>query len=78
MVNISTRKRYVGATVFVDQTTCYTFIYFQTSLDADETIKNKKKFKTYFQNFGYPVFHYYADNDIFAAKKWRDHCKQKR
>ena len=78
MVSISTRKKYVSATVFVDQTTRYIFIYLQTNLDADKTIKDKKFFKKYFQDFGYPVFYYYADNDIFVAKKWRDHCKQKK
>ena len=69
MVDISTRKRYVDATVFVDQATRYIFIYFQTSLDADKTIKNKKFFERYFQNFGYLVFYYYTDNGIFVTKK---------
>ena len=69
MVNISTRKRYVGVTVFVDQATRYIFIYLQTNLDADKTIKDKKLFERYFQDFGYPVFYYHTDNGIFVTKK---------
>ena len=69
MVDISTRKRYVNVTVFMDQATRYIFIYLQTNLDADKTIKNKKFFEKYFQDFGYPVFYYYTDNSIFVAKK---------
>ena len=42
IVNISIYRKYVRATVFIDQTTRYIFIYFQTNLDADETIKDKK------------------------------------
>ena len=56
MVNISTRKRYVDATVFVDQTTRYIFIYLQTSLDADKTIKNKIFLKNISKTSGIPFF----------------------
>ena len=45
MAEISTRCRYVGTTVYIDQSTKYLFVYLQSYLTADTTIKGKKLFK---------------------------------
>ena len=77
MTGIPTRHRYVGATVYVDLATRYTYIVLQTSLDADETIKGKEQYEQHMKDLGHNVQAYHADNGIFAANKWRQHCRNR-
>ena len=73
-----TTRRYKYATVFVDQATRLGYTYFQTSADAEETIKAKKAFEEYALQRGIQVRAYHADNGIFRANKWLDACKENR
>ena len=77
MTGIPTRRRYVGATIFVDQATRFAYAHLQTSLDGENTIAGKVKFEDKMQEMGYPVHHYHADNGIFAAKVWLAHVHSK-
>ena len=74
MTGILTGERYKYATVFVDQGSRLGYVYIQKSASAEETIKAKMAFKVYAKNHGVSVQAYHADNGIFRAKAWMDHC----
>jgi hypothetical protein len=70
----STKKRYTCATIFVDNATGFTFVHFQKSTNADETVDAKSHFERTCREMGVSIRHYHADNGIFTAKLWRNHC----
>ena len=76
MTGILTTKRYKYATVFVDQATKLGYTYFQTSADAEETIKAKKAFEEFALQRGVQIRAYHADNGIFRANKWVKECRE--
>ena len=67
MTGIPTRKRYMAATVFVDQATRYTYTHLQYSTTAEETLTAKVKFEEHLQSFGVPVTGYHAANIPLSA-----------
>jgi hypothetical protein len=67
MKGFLTRRRYVGACVFIDNYSNLSFIYFQKSLNIEETIEAKKAFKRYAASHGVRIKHYRADNGIFET-----------
>ena len=71
MKGIPTKHRYTAATIFVDQTTRYTYVHLQFSTSADDTIEVKRCFEEHMASLGHKVEHYQADNGIFADNKWR-------
>ena len=76
MTGILTRKRYKYATVYVDQATRLGYVYLQQTATAEETIKGKIAFELHCQTMGFRVRAYHADNGIFKAKAWVNHCNQ--
>ena len=74
MTGILTTKRYKYATVYVDQATRLGYTYLQKSATAEETIKGKIAFELYCLSKGINVKAYHADNGIFRANAWVNHC----
>ena len=77
MAGRPTHARYKVVTVFVDHATNYSFVHFQKSSSAEETIEGKELFEHYATSMGHNIKHYHADNGIFASKAWKDHCISK-
>lgn len=71
-----TTKRYKYATVFVDQFSRLSYVYFQTTATAEETILAKRAFEAYTNLSGIKVKAYHADNGVFCANAWMDDCVQ--
>ena len=65
-----TKKRYNSATIFIDHASDLSYVYPQTSLTVEETIKAKKSFEAYASSKGVKIKHYHADNGRFADKKF--------
>ena len=55
------------ATVYVDVASRLTFVYFQVTSTAEETIAGKKAFEAYAAKWGISIRAYHANNDIFKA-----------
>jgi Reverse transcriptase (RNA-dependent DNA polymerase) len=63
---IPTKARYRAATVFVDHFSRFSYVYFQKSLSAEETVEAKRRFEIYANSYGVKIRHYHADNGRFA------------
>ena len=74
MTGILTGERYKYATVFVDQASRMGYVYMQKTATADETIKAKMAFELHAKTHGVKIQAYHADNGIFKAKAWVNHC----
>jgi Reverse transcriptase (RNA-dependent DNA polymerase) len=70
-----TVKRYGGGTVFVDHYSDATFVYFQQSLNAVETIMAKESYERWARSHGVDVKHYHADNGRFAENAFVKHVQ---
>jgi hypothetical protein len=66
-----TTKRYLAATIFVDQFSGAGFIHLQKTTSAEETIEGKERFEAWAETHGVSIQHYHADNGIFADNKFR-------
>ena len=76
MTGFLLRKRYRYATVFVDNFSDLSFVYFQKEASAQETIEAKEAFERYAKIRGIKVDHYHADNGIFKAEKFVQACRK--
>ena len=65
-----TRQRYTVTTVFVDHYSALSYVHFQKSTSAAETIEGKRAFERYAKKHGISVNHYHADNGIFAEAEF--------
>ena len=74
MAGRPTHSRYKVVTVFVDHATGFSYVHFQKSSNAEETIEGKELFEQHAASMGHNIRHYHADNGIFASKAWRAHC----
>ncbi|CAB9521468.1 Retrotransposon protein [Seminavis robusta] len=72
MRGILTRKRYSVSTVFVDHYSGFTYVHFQVSTSAEQTIMAKRAFERYAKSYGVIVKHYHADNGIFDSKAFTE------
>ena len=61
-------------TVFVDHFCNLSYVHLQKSTSAADTIKVKLAFERYALQHGVSVQHYHADNCVFGAKDFVDHC----
>jgi hypothetical protein len=71
---ILTTQRYRYATIFVDQFTDYSFIYFHTAITTEETVKAKRAFELHADSFGVKIKQYHADNGRFQDIKFKEDC----
>lgn len=68
---LPTKRRYVGATVFVDHWSDLTYIHPMESLSADDTVAAKHAFERFAEAHGVRIAHYHADNGTFEAKAFQ-------
>ena len=67
-----TLSRYIGATVFVDHFSDFTYAHLMTSLDAASTVAAKLAFERCLSQYHVTAHHYHADNGLFSSKLFRD------
>ena len=66
-----TTTRYIGATVFCDHYSDFTYVHLMTKMDAESTIKAKEAFERLASESGNVVRHYHADNGLFDTKAFK-------
>ena len=74
MTGALTNRRYKYATVYVDQASRLSYTYLQKTASAEETIKGKIAFELFARSQGVSIKGYHADNGIFRANAWMNHC----
>ena len=77
MTGMITTKRYTCATVYVDHSSGYSFIWIQKSTSVDDTLEGKRAFEEHARNSGIKIQHYHADNGVFKARPWVEDCHKK-
>ena len=73
-----TKKRYIFATVFVDHYSSLSYVHFQKTDSAEETVEAKRAFEGYARQMGVNIRHYHADNGRFADNLFRADAADKR
>ena len=73
-----TQQRYKYTTVFVDQYSGYTFVYFQRRRTSAKTVMAKHAFERSADQRSVKVIHYHADNGRFADNAFINDCKAQR
>ena len=66
-----TTNRYIGATVFCDHYSDFTYVHLMTKMDAESTIKAKEAFKRLASKSGNVIRHYHADTGLFDTKAFK-------
>lgn len=66
-----TTQRYIGATVFVDHFSDFTYVHLMTKMDGDATVEAKLAFERVLNSHGVRVQHYHADNGLFDTKVFK-------
>jgi len=69
---VPTKKRYTCATVFVDLYSDYSYVHFQYSTNAQDTLEAKHAFERFAMSHGVQVHNYLADNGRFAEHAWKN------
>ena len=69
-----TRRRYTGATIFVDHFSKLKFVHLMESLTSEETIRAKEAFERFARDHGVAIRHYHADNGRFKDNAFVQHC----
>ena len=71
---VLTTKRYICATVYVDQASKLGSVWIQKTTAAKDTVEGKKAFEKYARERVVQIQHYHADNRIFKSKAWVLDC----
>ena len=66
-----TTKRYVGATIFVDHFSDFTYCHLMTEMNAETTVEAKLAFERLFSTYNVNISHYHCDNVLFDTKLFR-------
>ena len=66
-----TVKRYIGATVFVDHFSDFTYVYLMTKLNGKTTVKSKLEFERVYNGHGVCILHYHADIRLLDTKEFK-------
>ncbi|KAL7547978.1 hypothetical protein ACHAWF_017084 [Thalassiosira exigua] len=69
-----TRRRYTGATIFVDHFSKLEFVHPLESLTSEEIIRAKEAFERFVHDHGIAIYHYHADNGRFKDNAFVQHC----
>jgi hypothetical protein len=68
-----TTKRYIGATVFANNFSDFTYVHFlMTKMDAESTIEANLAFKRVSSSHGVTIRHYHSDNGLFDMKAFKN------
>jgi len=73
----STKEKYIGSTIFVDQASDFSYIYHHTSLNSAQTVQAKQAFEAEAKRHGVTIKHYCADNGIFRTKPFEQDIEKK-
>jgi hypothetical protein len=63
--------RYIGATVFVDHFSDFTYVHLMTVMDAAATVEAKQAFERVLRSHGVTALHFHADNGLFDTKLFK-------
>ena len=63
-----TKQRYVGATVFVDHFSDFTYVHLMTEMNSEATVEAKKAFERLAKSYQISIKHYHGDNGLFDTK----------
>jgi len=74
---IPTKKQYTCATVFVDLYLDFSFVHFQYSTNAQETLEAKQAFERFAKSHGVDIRAYHMDNGRFVEKLWLEDAYKK-
>ena len=64
-------KWYIGATIFVDHFSNFTYAHLMTEMNAETTVEAKLAFEQVCNTHGVWVVHYHADNNLFDTKAFK-------
>ena len=70
MAGFLTKDRYTCATVCVDHNSNLSYVHFQKSTSAKDTLEVKESFERFSRQRGLWVRNYHANNGTFAANGW--------
>ena len=74
MQGILTTERCTCTTVFIDQCSRLSYVHVQKGTSAEETLETKADFEACAKARGTNVQACHADNGMFKAKAWVQHC----
>ena len=69
---LPTIKQYIGATVFVDHYSDYTYIHLMTEMTAKATVEAKDAFERLAASHNVRIRHYHCDNGLFDTKSFKE------
>jgi hypothetical protein len=72
-----TIQRIVASTVYVDHASDLSYVYHQTSMTSEETLKSKLAFEKFAASHGVNIKHYHADNGRFKDKLLSKNIEEK-
>ena len=70
------QDRYVGATVFVDNFSRFSYVHMMTSINTQQTMEAKLAFERLALSHGVIVSSYRADNGRFSDSDFMRHCEE--
>ena len=68
---LPTTKRYVGATIFVDHYSDFTYVHLMTEMTAAATVAAKEAFERLSASHNVRIHHYHCDNGLFDTKAFK-------
>jgi len=72
-----TRQRIVGSTVYVDHASDFSFVFHQTSMSSEETVKSKLAFEKFAASYGVNIKHSHAENGRFKDNLFMKSIEEK-
>lgn len=66
-----TLQRYIGATIFVDHYSDYTYCHLMTQMNAETTVEAKHAFERLARSHNVCIQHYHCDNGLFDTKLFK-------
>jgi hypothetical protein len=67
-----TNQCIVASTAYVDHASDLSYVYHQTSMTSEETLKSKLAFEKFAASHGVNIKHYHADN-----RRFKENCSQR-
>jgi hypothetical protein len=67
-----TTKRYIGATVFANHFSDFTYVHLMTKMDAESTVEAKLAFERTSSSYRVTISHYHSDNGLFDTKAFKN------
>jgi hypothetical protein len=72
-----TKAKYVGATVFVDHATGFTYVHLIKDFTGEENLEAKNAYETKAAEFGIRIRNYHGDNGRFSEALWLSDVAEK-